>query len=71
MWCFGIHSPRSSLVDIDTQLSQVGLSLVNLRHQLLVRLGDIVEGHDVVAESGEEVCAEGNESPEGELRDDC
>jgi hypothetical protein len=32
-----------------------------------VRLGHVVERHDVPAETEEEVCAEGDEGPEGEL----
>lgn len=30
-------------------------------------LRDIVEGHDVPAEAEEQVCAEGDEGPEGKL----
>lgn len=55
------------LVDINAQRPQVDLGLVNLRHQLLMRSRNIVEREDAEAESEEEVCAEGNEDPEGEL----
>ena len=41
--------------------------LCYLLHQLRVRLGYVVEGEDSPAELEEEVCAEGDESPEGEL----
>lgn len=30
-------------------------------------LGDVVEGHDIVAELSKQVCAKGNESPERDL----
>lgn len=33
-----------------------------------MRLGHVVEGHDAPAEGEEEVGAEGDEGPEGELR---
>jgi hypothetical protein len=33
-----------------------------------VSLWDVVEGHDIVAELAQEVCAEGNNCPEGELQ---
>lgn len=55
------------LVHIHAQFSQVHLGQINLGHQLLVRLGYIVEGHDIPAESEEEVGAERDESPEGQL----
>lgn len=64
----GAQRPRkSSLVDSDTHLSQFGLGLVNLSHELLVRLWHVVEGEDAPAEAEEEECAEGDEGPEGEL----
>ena len=55
------------LVDIDAESTKVRLGKIDLGHQLLVRLGYIVEGHDVPAESEEEVGTEGDQSPEGEL----
>lgn len=55
------------LVYIDAQTPQVLLSELDLGHELLVRLGHVVEGHDVPAEPEEEVGAEGDEGPEGEL----
>lgn len=58
---------KSSLVDSDAHLSQFGLGLVNLGHELLVRLRHVVEGEDAPAEAEEEECAEGDEGPEGEL----
>lgn len=57
-----------SLVDIDAQFPQVGLGQLDLAHQLLVGGGYVVEGHDVPAESEEEVGAEGDEGPEGKLK---
>jgi hypothetical protein len=35
-----------------------------------VRVGNVVEGEDAKAESEEEVCAKGHESPEGKHRND-
>lgn len=58
---------KTSLVDSDTHLSQFGLGLVNLGHELLVCLRHVVEGEDAPAEAEEEECAEGDEGPEGEL----
>lgn len=55
------------LVDIDTQLPQVNLGLANLSHEFLVRVGHIVESEDTETEAEEEVCAKGDEDPEGEL----
>lgn len=59
--------PAMDLVDIDAESTKVRLGKIDLGHQLLVRLGYIVEGHDVPAESEEEVGTEGDQSPEGEL----
>lgn len=61
---------KSSLVDSDAHLSQFSLGLVNLGHELLVRLRHVVEGEDAPAEAEEEECAEGDEGPEGEDGDD-
>lgn len=55
------------LVDIDTELAQVHLGLVNLVHELLVRLGDVVESKDTEAETEEEEGTKGDEGPEGKL----
>jgi hypothetical protein len=55
------------LPNIHTLTNQILPRLQYLRLNLLVRLGDIVEREDAPAELEEQVCAEGNESPEGEL----
>jgi hypothetical protein len=63
-------SPSGSarnLVHIYPLALQVLSRHVNLLHQLCVRRGDIVEREDAVAELEEEICAEGDESPEWEL----
>lgn len=60
----------ANLVDSDAELSELNLGLLNLRRELLVCVGDVVEGKDAEAETEEEVCAEGDEGPEGEHRDD-
>jgi hypothetical protein len=60
----------SSLVHIDAQLPQVGLGHVDLGHELLVRLGNVVEGEDAPAKAEEEHGSKGNKGPEGEDRDD-
>lgn len=54
-------------IDVDAELSQIRLGHVDLAHEFLVRLGDIVEGQDAPAEPEQEKGAEGDESPEGEL----
>ena len=59
---------KSSLVDSDAHLSQFGLGLVNLGHELLVRLRHVVEGEDAEAEAEEEDGAKGDEGPKGELK---
>ena len=56
-----------NLVDVDTQLAQILLGQVNLLHQLLVRLGNVVEGQNAPAQTEEERGAEGDESPEWKL----
>lgn len=56
-----------SLVDINTELAQVRLGQVNLLHQLLVRLGDVVEGQDAPAQAEEEQGTEADEGPEWQL----
>lgn len=55
------------LVDINTQSTELHPGLLDLRLQLVVRCGAFVEGDEAPAEAGEEVGAEGNESPDGEL----
>lgn len=60
-------SPRTYLVDVDAPRPEVLLREVDLLHQLLVGLGHVVEGEDAPAEGEEEVGAEGDEDPEGEL----
>lgn len=59
---------HAHLVDINAHLSQVQLGKLNLTHELLMSLGDVVEGEDTEAEAEEEDGAEGNEGPPGELR---
>lgn len=58
----------TDLVNSNTSLPQILLRLFDLLHKLFVRFGDIVEGEDAVAEFREEVCAEGYDGPERELR---
>lgn len=55
------------LVNIDTELSQLDLSLINLLHKLLVRFRNVVEGENAPSQSKEEECAKRDEGPEGEL----
>lgn len=55
------------LVHFNTHLLQVCTSDLDLGHEFLVSLWNIVEGHDIVAELAQEVCAEGDEGPEGKL----
>lgn len=54
------------LVHSDAQLPQLHLGHLDLAHQLLVRLGGVVEGQDAPAEADEQVGAEGDEGPEGQ-----
>lgn len=56
-----------SLVDVDATRAQVFLRQLDLGHDLLVRLGHVVEGQHAPAETEEQVGAEGDEQPEGEL----
>lgn len=60
-------SSPSSSVHRNTQLAQLNLRRLDLAHQLLVRLGAVVEGQHAPAEAEEQVRAEGDEGPEGEL----
>lgn len=59
-----------SLVDRDAQLPQLRLGQLDLPHDLLVRLGDVVERQDAPAQPDEEVCAEGDQRPYGQDGDD-
>lgn len=65
------HSPscysQALLVHADTESAEVLLRQVDLGHQLLVSLWDVVESQDAEAEAEEEESAEGDEGPEGEL----
>jgi hypothetical protein len=57
----------SDLVHIHTQCPEILLGELDLGHQLLVSLGNIVEGENAPAETEEEKSAKGDESPEREL----
>ena len=52
-----------------TPLGQVRLRLLDLFHQLFVCFGDIVEREHAVSEFAQEVGAERDESPEGNLQE--
>lgn len=54
-------------IHIHTLALQIFPRLLNLRHQFLVGLRDVVEGEDSVAEFPQEIGAEGDEGPEGEV----
>lgn len=54
-------------IHINPHPLQLHPRLINLRHQLLMCLRNIVECEHAIAELEEEVCAEGNEGPEGKL----
>lgn len=54
-------------IHIHTLALQIFPRLLNLRHQLLVGLRNVVEGENSVAEFAQEIGAEGDEGPEGEL----
>lgn len=56
------------LVHIHAQRSEVLLGQLDFAHQLLVCVGAVVEGQDAPAEADEQVGAERDEGPEGELR---
>lgn len=56
-----------SLINTNALGPQVRLRKLNLFHQLLVRLGRVVEGEHAPAEAEEDPGAEGDEGPEGEL----
>jgi hypothetical protein len=57
----------AALVDVDAKRAQVFLRQINLGHDLLVRLGNVVEGQNAPAETEEQVSAERDEKPEREL----
>ena len=59
---------RLVLADIDTLGPQLLSRLLDLGHQLGVRLGHVIERVHAPAELEEEVCAKGNEGPEGQLQ---
>lgn len=58
------------LVDVDAELAQVHLGNLNLLHQLLVRLGHVVECEDAPAEAEQQRRAEADEQPEGKLQNE-
>lgn len=69
------HIPGSfllnpSLIDIHALCLQIPPCQLNLGHQLLMRLGYIVECEDAVAELEQQVCAKGHKRPEWKDRDD-
>ena len=55
------------LVHINAFIPQLLLRLLDLLHQLLVCLRNVIEAVHVVAELEEEVCAKGHQSPERKL----
>lgn len=63
---FLFHRIHTS-IHIHTLALQIFPRLLNLRHQLLVGLRNVVEGENSIAEFAQEVGAEGDEGPEGEL----
>ena len=54
-------------VHLDTLLLELHFRLINLFHELLVRIWHIVEGEDAVAEFEKEEGAGGDERPERKL----
>lgn len=63
-----MHTTRSSiLIHINPHCPQLGPRMLDLAHQFLVRFGYVIERHDAVAESSEEVCAKSYEGPERQL----
>ena len=62
-----MYGRSALLVHINAKSPQVRLGQFDLLHELLVRLGHVVEGEDAPAEAEEEECAERNEGPEGKL----
>jgi hypothetical protein len=53
--------------DVNTLCPKVRTRFFDLRHQFCVCLWHVVEGEDSPAELKEEVCAERDEGPEGNL----
>jgi len=58
---------EADLVDINAQGPQVLLRLIDLEHEFLMSFRHVVKGEDSPTEFEEEVCAEGDEDPKGEL----
>jgi len=58
---------RLIFADIHALCLKIFPRLRYLLHELLVRVGYVVEGEDSPAELEEKVCAEGDEGPEGQL----
>jgi len=54
-----------SLINTNPLCSKLRPCCFNLSHQFLVGLWNVIECEDAVSEFEEEVCAEGNEAPEG------
>lgn len=55
------------LIDVNALGRQLVPGLLDFQHQLLVRLGYIIEGEDTQSQLEQKVCAEGYESPERKL----
>lgn len=62
-----LASPRNALVHAHAEGTEVLLRQVDLSHELLVSLGNVVEGQNAEAETEEQESAERDESPEWEL----
>lgn len=62
--------PASCLVNVDAQRFQFRLCQVDLEHELLVSVGNVVEGDEAKPETKQKNGAERNEGPEGEDRHD-
>ncbi|GAM84158.1 hypothetical protein ANO11243_021510 [Dothideomycetidae sp. 11243] len=68
-----MHSPVSFpsqklLIDIDTLLPQFHLCLLNLFRQFSIRFRDVIERRNAPTKSEEEIRAEGDQGPQGQLR---
>jgi hypothetical protein len=65
------HSPilqsAYASIHLDTLLLEFHFRLIDLFHELLVRIWHVVEGDDAVAEFEKEEGAEGDEGPEWQL----
>jgi len=55
------------LIHRNTPLAQIRLGQFDLFEKFLVRFGLVLESVDAVAEFAQEVCAKGDEGPEGKL----